>query len=103
MKRYVHVLQSKNAPRCFYTGITSDLRERLFAHNAGKCKYTAHKRPWRVIVTIRFADEEHALNFERYLKSGSGAAFARRHSDDVVDRGQWTHASCVRGQVACQP
>jgi hypothetical protein len=30
-------------------------------------------------VTIHFPDEQRALDFERYLKSGSGRAFARRH------------------------
>jgi hypothetical protein len=28
---------------------------------------------------VEFADEARALRFERYLKSGSGVAFAKRH------------------------
>jgi hypothetical protein len=28
---------------------------------------------------VKFADERRALKFEKYLKSGSGAEFARRH------------------------
>jgi hypothetical protein len=30
-------------------------------------------------VTVEFASEQTALRFERYLKSGSGRAFAKRH------------------------
>ncbi|HKE83020.1 MAG TPA: hypothetical protein VKB50_04665 [Vicinamibacterales bacterium] len=36
-------------------------------------------RPRSVDVVIEFADERRAIAFERYLKSGSGAAFAQRH------------------------
>jgi hypothetical protein len=32
-----------------------------------------------VIVVVAFASEVPALDFERYLKSGSGRAFAARH------------------------
>jgi hypothetical protein len=32
-----------------------------------------------VIVVVAFASEKRALEFERYLKSGSGCAFAARH------------------------
>jgi hypothetical protein len=31
------------------------------------------------VVSIRFADPRVAARFERYLKSGSGRAFAKRH------------------------
>jgi hypothetical protein len=30
-------------------------------------------------VSIEFLTEKEALRFERYLKSGSGRAFAKRH------------------------
>ena len=75
----VYILRSEQNPRRYYTGVTSDLRGRLQTHNAGGCAATASHRPWRVDVFVRFSDEERALAFERYLKSGSGWAFARRH------------------------
>jgi hypothetical protein len=31
------------------------------------------------VVSLEFANEQSALQFERYLKSGSGRAFAKRH------------------------
>ena len=36
-------------------------------------------RPWLVDVAVKFSDECRAVAFEKYLKSGSGCAFAKRH------------------------
>ena len=78
-KRVVYVLKSQRDPARYYTGLTSDLASRLAAHNAGRCQHTVSARPWRVDVVVKFADERRAIAFERYLKSGSGSAFAKRH------------------------
>jgi len=32
-----------------------------------------------LVVSLEFKSEEAAVRFERYLKSGSGRAFAKRH------------------------
>jgi hypothetical protein len=40
---------------------------------------SAPLRPWRVDVVVEFADQRRAIAFERYLKTGSGSVFARRH------------------------
>ena len=77
-KRFVYILRTETEPPRYYTGLTSSVAERLDAHNAGRCRHTAHHRPWRVDVIIEFADEPRAVVFERYLKSGSGTAFAKR-------------------------
>lgn len=75
----VYVLRSVREPMRYYTGVTSDVAARLAAHNAGHCFHTADARPWQVDIVVQFADERRALAFERYLKSGSGCAFAKRH------------------------
>jgi predicted GIY-YIG superfamily endonuclease len=75
----VYVLRSLSYPPRYYTGVTSHAHARLAAHNAGKCPHTADKRPWQIDVLVQFTDEQRALAFERYLKSGSGCAFAKRH------------------------
>jgi predicted GIY-YIG superfamily endonuclease len=75
----VYALRSCADRRRYYTGVTSDCRARLEAHNAGRCRHTASGRPWQIDVIVRFADETRSVAFERYLKSGSGGAFARRH------------------------
>jgi predicted GIY-YIG superfamily endonuclease len=59
--------------------VTSDLSNRLQWHNVGPVGQTRLHRPWSLSVSITFADEQRARRFERYLKSGSGRAFAKRH------------------------
>ena len=78
-KRFVYVLQSTSEHQRHYVGLTSDVRARVNAHNAGQCHHTARHRPWQLHVVIEFSDETRAIYFERYLKSGSGRAFAKRH------------------------
>lgn len=75
----VYVLKNADARPHFYIGLTSDARARLADHNAGHCPHTTRHRPWQLHVTIELPDEQRAVAFERYLKSGSGRAFAKRH------------------------
>lgn len=81
-KRYVYVLKNGDSEPQFYVGLTSDVRARLSDHNTGRCPHTARRRPWQLHVVIEFLDEPRALRFERYLKSGSGRAFAKRHFEE---------------------
>jgi predicted GIY-YIG superfamily endonuclease len=76
---YVYVLVSDVNETAHYTGVTQSLRERLRDHNRGACRHTAKHRPWRLVTAIAFESEIKARAFERYLKSGSGREFARRH------------------------
>ena len=78
-KRFVYVLKAGAVPPRYYTGLTSNVGRRCAEHNAGSCTHTAKYRPWSVDVVIEFSDERRAVAFERYLKSGSGVAFANRH------------------------
>lgn len=78
-KRFVYVLRTEKDPPRYYTGVTGDPTVRLSDHNEGRCRHTATGGPWQIDVVVEFADERRALAFERYLKSGSGAAFAKRH------------------------
>jgi len=78
-QRFVYILRNAENPPRYYTGHTSDVARRYTEHNAGNCIHTAKYRPWLIDVVIEFADERRAVAFERYLKSGSGVAFAQRH------------------------
>ncbi len=77
----VYVLKSVADGTHYYVGSTADVSVRLAEHNAGICPHTAKYRPWRLHVRIDLPDQKRAAAFERYLKSGSGRAFARRHFD----------------------
>lgn len=48
-------------------------------HNSGKSQHTAKRVPWMLVMYVAFSEKQKADRFERYLKSGSGHAFANRH------------------------
>jgi putative endonuclease len=75
----VYILQSEADETRYYVGISNDPARRLEEHNNGKSIHTNKHRPWKVVVSIGFADPAKAAEFERYLKSGSGRAFAKKH------------------------
>jgi putative endonuclease len=76
---FVYLLQSQVDPSKFYVGISNDPARRLEEHNSGLSIHTNKYRPWTVMVTVAFADAAKAAAFDRYLKSGSGRAFAKKH------------------------
>ena len=65
-------------PNQRYTGITSNPEHKLKEHNEEKSSYAAKFKPWELITYIAFSDEQRAYAFEKYLKSGSGRAFAKK-------------------------
>lgn len=75
---YVYILRSQTDPAQEYTGATEDLRQRLSDHNAGKSQHTAKYRPWDLLWYCAFPSKMQALEFETYLKSHSGRAFAKK-------------------------
>jgi putative endonuclease len=75
---YVYLIESLAAQRKRYVGLTTNLKQRLQEHNAGKSLHTAKLRPWKLITYIAFSNPVKAEAFERYLKSGSGHAFANK-------------------------
>jgi putative endonuclease len=78
-KRFVYILRSESDPGRHYVGITSDPDRRLDWHNHSPCGHTTAHRPWTLVVVLEFPTEQQAVRFEKYLKSGSGRAFATRH------------------------
>ena len=75
---YVYLLESDTVVGQRYIGVTTDLKRRLIEHNSGKSTNTSKFVPWRIVTYVAFSDEAKAASFERYLKSGSGHAFARK-------------------------
>jgi len=76
---YTYILESKSNKGTRYIGHTEDLRKRLVYHNAGKCRHTSKYLPWKLKLYVAFEDIKYAQHFKRYLKSGSGHSFAKRH------------------------
>jgi predicted GIY-YIG superfamily endonuclease len=77
--RYVYLLRSESTPKQTYIGSTTDFQKHLKQHNSGESPYTARFRPRRPVVVLCFDADQKAEAFERYLKSGSGHAFAKRN------------------------
>ena len=77
--KFVYTIQSTKFPKQYYTGLTKDLEHRLADHNSGKSAYTSKYRPWKIISYTAFEDDEMAKAFEKYLESGSGRAFSKKH------------------------
>ena len=75
---YVYILRSINFPEQEYSGATSDLKQRLRDHNSGKSIHTAKFAPWELRCYVALPDKYRALELERYFKSHSGRAFARK-------------------------
>ncbi len=75
---YVYLLRSLNNPSKTYIGYTTNLKQRLETHNSGGSIYTKENRPWKLVMYLAFDSEEKAKNFEKYIKVGSGYAFAKK-------------------------
>jgi len=76
---YTYILESEKKPSERYIGHTTDLKKRLRKHNSGHCNSTRRYLPWKIKLYIAFETLSQAQHFERYLKTGSGHAFANRH------------------------
>ena len=75
---YVYIIRSLATPVQEYTGATADLKQRIADHNAGRSAHTSKYVPWELLWYGAFPEKLAALEFERYLKSHSGRAFARK-------------------------
>ncbi len=69
----------KCADQKIYTGCTENIAERIEKHNNGYVPATKSRRPIHLIMYSVFTDKYKAFQFEKYLKSGSGRAFVKKH------------------------
>ena len=75
---YVYLIQSVQHAEIRYIGYTTNLKERLATHNSGGSIYTKKDRPWKLVMCSVFKSMDYAKQFEQYLKSQSGRAFAKK-------------------------
>jgi len=61
-----------------YTGFTENLEKRFTRHISGHVPATKHRLPAELIFYCAFVNKYKALDFEKYLKSGSGRAFMNK-------------------------
>jgi putative endonuclease len=63
----------------YYIGSTSDLKRRYKEHVSGQERTTKKFQPIKLTTYLGSSNKTLALKFEKYLKSGSGLAFRKRH------------------------
>lgn len=68
----------KCADNTYYVGCTGDMNDRISRHRLGSVKYTSSRLPVEIAHQSIFSDKYKAYEFEIYLKSGSGRAFAKK-------------------------
>lgn len=73
---YIYSLKCKGG---YYLGCTNNLKDRLERHKKGHIPATANRLPLKLDFYFAIEDQYKAFNFEKYLKSGSGRAFTKRH------------------------
>lgn len=73
---YVYFLELANGD--MYVGSTDDLRRRLASHQSGQVRSTKAHLPAALKSYIAVPTETNARELERYFKSGSGKAFAKK-------------------------
>ena len=78
MYYYVYLLRSVEHPQEIYIGYTTNLKQRLKTHNTGGSTHTKKYKPWELVTCITFTEKEKATQFEKYLKSHAGRAFAQK-------------------------
>ncbi len=73
---YVYIIRSIKYPEQIYVGFTTNIKNRLMKHNHGTTFSTEKYKPWELIMFIGFKNKiKKAIEFEKYLKSGSGRTF----------------------------
>jgi predicted GIY-YIG superfamily endonuclease len=77
---YVYSLQCKDG---FYIGCTDNISERVERHQKGQVPATADRLPIALEFYFVINDKYRAFEFEKYLKTGSGRAFTKKHFSTI--------------------
>jgi predicted GIY-YIG superfamily endonuclease len=73
---YIYSLRCKDG---YYIGCTDNLKDRINRHQNGRVPATAKRLPIKLDFYFVINDKYKAFEFEKYLKSGSGRAFVKKH------------------------
>lgn len=73
----VYILESLK-DHGWYIGYTTDLKQRLYAHNHARNRSTMHRKPWKLIYAEAYLEKMDALEREKFLKSGNGRELIKK-------------------------
>lgn len=85
MSFFVYILLSEKDKK-LYVGCTTNLEQRLRAHNTGSVLATKHRRPLIVIYKEEHDNEGEAFKRERFLKSLWGGRFKKKILKDYLSK-----------------
>ena len=74
---YVYILQDER--KKLYVGYSSNLKQRIQDHKYKEVATTSIYKEPKLVWYCAFHEKKAALDFEKYLKAGSGHAFVRKH------------------------
>ncbi len=74
---YVYILLSLKDLK-FYTGYTTNLKNRLKYHSEGLVESTKNRRPLKLIYYEMYLNKDDATGRELFLKSGSGKKYINK-------------------------
>ena len=74
---YIYILQSKKDKQ-FYTGYTTDLKNRLHEHNSGKVFSTKYRIPFDLVYYEACLNLKDATHREKYLKTAWGKRYIKQ-------------------------
>ncbi|OGM24612.1 hypothetical protein A2962_01520 [Candidatus Woesebacteria bacterium RIFCSPLOWO2_01_FULL_39_61] len=74
---FVYILKLNNGQ--YYSGYSSNLKQRVVDHKKGRIDATKNFRPLDLVYYAGFKTRKLATNFEKYLESSSGFAFRNKH------------------------
>ncbi len=83
MSYYVYILRSQKSGKT-YVGQTSNLEQRLQAHNTGMSPYTKGRGPWEIVFFEEFKTRSEAMQREKYFKTGKGRTFIK----EILEKGK---------------
>ncbi len=84
MFHYLYILQSLKDGK-FYTGITSDLRQRLKEHNSGENTSTSYRKPLKLIYYEAYLLKSDAEAREKYLKTSMGKRVIKKQLANYLE------------------
>jgi len=73
---YVYILKLKDDT--YYVDYSNNLKQRISEHKRGIVKTTKNNLPITLVFYASFLAKKKALDFEKYIKHGSGYAFRNK-------------------------
>ena len=84
MYYYIYVLKSLKDNQ-FYTGYTSDLKNRLDEHNTGKVISTKNRLPLKLVYFEGCLNQQDATHREKYLKTSWGKRYIKERINNYTN------------------